>query len=149
MTDRWKRHVCGWLLNGQNNPLHIVKFEELQENTPMEMSKILAFYGGSGAAFASRVKVGYNKFHRNHTDLFHHFTVAQEGYVVNAIKEVIETLRHYSTDSYIIEILHSYIISEPYVHDGVGACVCSVMQAILNLWFASCSSSAVLSTLMK
>ena len=115
MTDRWRRHVCGWLLNGQNNPLHIVKFEDLQADTPKEMSKILSFFGGitaSHATIASKIGVGYNKFHRNHTDTFHHFTSVQEDYVVNAIQEVIGTLRTHDGDSCIIEMFQSYIHSE-------------------------------------
>jgi hypothetical protein len=112
MMDRWKRHLCGWLYNGKNNPLHIVKFEELKTNTIIEMSKIVSFYGGtrmSNAMIAS-IKDGYNVFRRNHTDTFHHFTAAQEEYVVNTIQKVIDTLeRHYNHDSSIINILRSYL----------------------------------------
>lgn len=115
MTDRWKRHVCGWLLNGRNNPLHLVKFEKLQDDTLKEMSRVISFYGGtkmSNQGLSATISVGFNRFHRNHTDSFDHFTVAQETYVVTAIEEVIRILTgHYYEDSEIIEILRSYTTS--------------------------------------
>lgn len=112
MTDRWKRHVRGWLLNGRNNPLCVVKFEELQENTLKEMLRILSFYGGGkmkNHEMAAKINAGYNSFHRNHTDTFRHFTAAQESYVVNAIQDVMDELRrHYTLESHVIKILQSY-----------------------------------------
>lgn len=113
MTDRWKRHVYGWLSNGRNNPLCVVKFEELQDHTPKEMLRIISFYGGTKMSYkeiSAKINTGYNTFHRNHTDTFRHFTDTQETYVEDAIQEVINELtKHYALDSYIIKILQSYM----------------------------------------
>lgn len=111
MTARWKQHTCGWLLNGQNDPLHLVKYEKLKENVVLELSKI-SFYGTKilEQDIASRISIGYNLFFRNHIDTFLHFTAEQERYLADTIKATVNILsRHYSADSLIIEILKSYI----------------------------------------
>ena len=114
MSDRWKYHVCGWLLNGRNNPIHIVKFEDMQNDVLLEMSKIILFFGGTKMSeqdIASRIKAGYNQFYRNHTDTFNHFTPNQENYVINTIKETIDTLStHYGPNSLVSKVLKSYVI---------------------------------------
>ena len=109
MTARWKQHTCGWLLNGRNDPLHIVQYEKLKENAALELSKIISFCGIK-LSEQSRINIGYNLFFRNHTDKFLHFTAEQERYIADTIRTTVNILsRHYGTDSYIIEILKSYI----------------------------------------
>lgn len=112
MTARWKQHICGWLLNGRNDPLHLVKYEKLKENVVLELLKIIKFYRIKllERDIVSRINVGYNLFFRNHTDTFLHFTEEQDRYLGDTIKATVNILStHYSADSLIIEILKSYI----------------------------------------
>ena len=112
MTDRWKRHICGWLINGYNNPLLIVKYENLKANVSLEMSRIIKFYGMnmSQQYLDSQVQAGYSRFYRNHTDSFQHYLPEQEDDISKAVSDTVSTLReHYSDNSTIIQILNSYV----------------------------------------
>lgn len=113
MTDRWKRHISGWLLNGRNNPLHMVKYENLKINKSLEILNILKFYGETNVSLRSidlKLGFGYNKFYRNHTDSFDHYTSDQERYISNTVINTINILKeHYDTNSVVIQILNSYV----------------------------------------
>lgn len=113
MAERWKRHTCGWLINGKNNPLHIVRYEDLKEGTTKEVLKVVQFLGGVNLPdhnITERLKPGYNHFYRNHVDTFFHFTPDQEAYISGVIHTTISNLRnHFSNDSLIIKYLSLYI----------------------------------------
>ena len=111
MAERWKHHICGWLLNGRNNPLHIVKFEDLKENTLVEVVKVVDFYGGTKVPVQNiNSKINYNQFYRNHTDAFNHFTSEQEKYISETIVNTMGMIKeHYKENSAIMTLLHSYV----------------------------------------
>lgn len=112
MTDRWKRHVCGWLINGRNNLLCIIKYEDLKDNIITEMLRLTEFFGGVKMPNASRINIGYNKFYRNHSDVFCHYTSNQERYISETVQDTIKILRRhdYDDNSHIITILNSYVL---------------------------------------
>lgn len=113
MTDRWKRHICGWLINGYNNPIHIIAYESLKANKSYEMFKALEFLGGKKLSLeyiSSKISLDYNKFYRNHTDSFEHYSPDQEKYISQIVLDTINLLKvHYHYKSRIFEILNSYI----------------------------------------
>lgn len=113
MTDRWKRHISGWLINGYYNPIHIVKYESLKENTSFEMAKVIEIFLGMKMSLEyinSKISMGYNQFYRNHTDSFEHYSTDQEQYISKAVLDTINILKgHYDANSIIIQILDSYI----------------------------------------
>lgn len=113
MTVRWKRHICGWLMNGRNNPLHLVKYANLKISAKTELMRIMKFYSRIEMPVPydlAQIDLGYNNFYRNHTDSFHHYTSEQDSYISETVQDTINILRqHYDANSPIIELLLSYL----------------------------------------
>ena len=96
--------MSGWIIAGKNNPFHIVRYEDLKNDTVKEMKKALNFLGFSHISetdIRERLGEGYNSFYRNHRDDFGHFTEAQKSFVRQQVQDTINTLReHGKEDSF-------------------------------------------------
>ena len=99
---RWRDHVSGWIIAGKDNPFHIVRYEDLKNNTVKEMKKVLDFLGFSHISetdIEERLGEGYNAFYRNHKDNFGHYTEEQKSFVYQQVEDTINTLREHRMDS--------------------------------------------------
>ena len=98
---RWPMHITSWIVNGRNNPFHMVRYEDLKSNTTREVQKLLKFLGApySEQEINRRLKAGFNDFYRNHHDDFRHFTPEQERFITGLVNQTIVTLKVYGLDS--------------------------------------------------
>ena len=94
-------HITTWIVNGRNNPFHVVRYEDLKTNTIGEVQKLLKFLGVpySEQEINGRLQAGFNDFYRNHHDDFRHFTPEQERFVSGLVNQTIATLKVYGLDS--------------------------------------------------
>lgn len=94
--------MSGWIIAGKDNPFHIVRYEDLKNNTVKEMKKVLDFLGFSHISetdIEERLGEGYNAFYRNHKDNFGHYTEEQKSFVHQQVEDTINTLREHRMDS--------------------------------------------------
>ena len=87
----WYRTVKGWLLDvkeyslppGKENPVLVVRYEDLVQNTEHELEKILEFVQVpySSEQLHAVVSEGYVQYRRPRGAEFEHYTVAQKGYM--------------------------------------------------------------------
>ena len=107
---RWSDHVRGWIITGKNNPFHIVRYEDLKNDTVKEMKKVVDFLGFphiSEADIEERLGEGYNNFYRNHKDNFGHYTEKQKSFVRQQVQDTINTLRKHGKEN--VFPIHQYL----------------------------------------
>lgn len=107
---RWRDHVSGWIIAGKHNPFHIIRYEDLKNDTVKELKKILDFLGFlhiSEADIEERLGDGYNSFYRNHKDDFGHYTEEQKSYVHQQVQETINALREHGKEA--VFPIHEYL----------------------------------------
>lgn len=63
---RWPVHIASWIINGRNNPFHVVHYEDLKMNATREIIKLLEFLGvpQSDQEVNERLKFGFSDFYR-------------------------------------------------------------------------------------
>lgn len=79
--DRWKERIINWVLTNKEHPVHVVNYEELQNNTVGEVEKILDFlhFPYNHSDLVERLRVDFTTFRRLHmNDGFQHFLPEQK-----------------------------------------------------------------------
>ena len=79
--DRWKERTINWVLMNKRHPVHVVSYEDLQNDTVREVEKILDFlhFPYSHEDLIQRLRVDFNTFQRPHmNDGFQHFSPEQK-----------------------------------------------------------------------
>jgi len=106
---RWPVHIASWIINGRNNPFHVVRYEDLKMNETREIIKLLKFLGvpHSDQEVNERLKFGFSDFYRNHHDEFRHFTTEQERFITSQVNQTISILKVYGLDK--VFPIHEYL----------------------------------------
>ena len=79
--DRWKERTINWVLMNKRHPVHVVSYEDLQNDTVREVEKILDFlhFPYSHEDLIQRLRVDFTTFQRHHmNDGFQHFSPKQK-----------------------------------------------------------------------
>ena len=79
--DRWKERTINWVLMNKRHPVHVVSYEDLQNDTVREVEKILDFlhFPYSHEDLIQRLRVNFTTFRRPHmNDGFQHFSPEQK-----------------------------------------------------------------------
>ena len=90
----WKARIINWVLNEDERPVHVVRYEDLKKDTATEVAKMLDFLGieyTNRQDIYQRICQGYTEFKRIHTasDDFEHFTQEERYIIGSAIKDVL------------------------------------------------------------
>ncbi len=66
--DSWTKKVINWVINNTQHPLHVVRYEDLQQNTTGEVKRILDFLKVSyeDQELERCLNVDFDTFHRKH-----------------------------------------------------------------------------------
>ena len=77
----WKTRLRLWVIEQDQYPVHILRYEDLKNNTLHEIEKTLDFLGVfyDHETVADRIKKDYSEFQRPHkTDNFEHYSPQQK-----------------------------------------------------------------------
>ena len=93
-TGKWKLMMKNYLINHGDHPVLVVRFEDLKRDAFTEIKRVLDFiqFPYSDHTLEQRIQDGYTHFHRNHTDLFEHYTVEQREHLNSVIRDIIRLL---------------------------------------------------------
>lgn len=101
-TKRWSAEVSGWIIAGKDNPLIVVRYEDLKKDTAKEMKRVMDFLGFSHISesdIKERLGEGYNSFYRNHKDNFSHYTEGQKSFIRQQVESTINALREHGKEN--------------------------------------------------
>jgi hypothetical protein len=94
--DRWKERTINWVLMNKRHPVHVVSYEDLQNDTVREVEKILDFlhFPYSHEDLIQRLRVNFTTFQRPHmNDGFQHFSPEQKERLRLTLKTTISTAK--------------------------------------------------------
>ena len=77
----WKLRIHQWVLDQDKYPVHILRYEDLQNNTVKEVLRVLDFLDVSYDydTVAERLREDYSEFHRPHNTVeFEHYSDEQK-----------------------------------------------------------------------
>lgn len=99
----WFMTVKGWLVNlrqdvpaAKKNPVIVVTYEDLLQNTQRELEKILRFVRVpySSKQLHAIVSAGYKEYKRHHDAEFECYTASQKKYVNRFVTELNSSLKN-------------------------------------------------------
>lgn len=102
---RWQKGIESWLIE-YREPVLVVQYEDLKENTSAQITKMLKFLNVdyNSSTLNQKLSKGFESFHRkNHLQEFEHFTAEQRVLVNSIIKDVISLLS-FSEKSHMLDI---------------------------------------------
>lgn len=88
----------------------MVRYEDLKNNTIMEMKKMIDFLGFSHISEAEvreRLSKGFTSFYRNHRDNFSHYTDEQKDFIHQQVQDTINALREQGREN--VFPIHEYL----------------------------------------
>lgn len=90
----WYQTVKGWVMNNMKHPILVVKYEDMVQNTKLELERILEFVQVpySRQQLVRVVEAGYREYKRPHDVEFEHYTVKQKEYVCSLVAAVAPVL---------------------------------------------------------
>lgn len=96
----WEAMIDHLLVNvSENNPVLLVKYEDLKKDPLQELERILGFLDIKFKNdMRDKLKNGFHAFHRNHTYTFDHYTVEQKIYMNEVINRVSKHLQYHNID---------------------------------------------------
>ena len=81
----WKLRIHQWVLDQDKYPVHILRYEDLQNNTVKEILRVLDFLDVSYDDYdtvAERLREDYTEFHRPHNTVeFEHYSDEQKQWL--------------------------------------------------------------------
>ncbi len=91
---RWKTMLINWVVNRNQHPVLVVKYESLQNDSISESKRILDFLGLSyGVVHTQKLNDASQTFHRKHKDHFDHYTPSQRNFVHSIVTETVKILQ--------------------------------------------------------
>ena len=92
--DRWKLRLTNWVINtSDQHPVHVVRYEDLKNNTAAEVAKILSFLNipYSKEYLQLSLQVDFTTFKRKHvSDNFQHYTSSQKQHINEVLLDTIK-----------------------------------------------------------
>jgi len=77
----WRERLEHWVINQDTYPVHVLRYEDLQRDTPGEIKKVLDFLHVSYdlTILQENLMEGYSEFHRPHKNTsFEHYSLLQK-----------------------------------------------------------------------
>ena len=93
---KWFMRLNKWVFMNDNHPVHVVSYEDLQNDTVREVEKILDFlhFPYSHEDLIQRLRVDFTTFQRHHmNDGFQHFSPEQKERLRLTLKITISTAK--------------------------------------------------------
>ena len=102
-VNRWKIMLKNWLMNNEDHPVLVVKYESLVNDSFTQSKRILDFLNVSYSPIHIKKKLnnGTHGFQRKHSDDFDHFTPSQRSYVQSVVIQTIKLLQERGLDDVI------------------------------------------------
>lgn len=91
--ERWQTRLKNWVLDSQEHPVHVVRYEDLQQDVPGEVAKVLTFLKipFNEEELSIRLKSDFTTFKRKHTSVqFDHYSGGQRDYIRDVLVETIK-----------------------------------------------------------
>ena len=95
---RWQKTIIEW--STSNHSVLVVRYEDLQADSFLQVTRMLDFLGHSYNAtdLAAKLRGGYTDFHRNHTDNYEHYSEDQKRELNAMIMDTISVLQAHHLD---------------------------------------------------
>ena len=93
---RWKARLENWVLDSDKQPVHVVQYEDLQQDVPGEIAKMLRFLKipFNKEELPIRLNGGFTKFKRKHVnDNFEHFSRNQTEFIQRKLLDTIKLVQ--------------------------------------------------------
>ena len=94
--NSWIKRLDEWVFQNDAHRVHIVSYEDLQEDTVREVGKILDFlhYPYNHSELVERLSEDFTNFHRTHThDDFQHYSPVQKKNLEDTLETVMTTAK--------------------------------------------------------
>ena len=91
--EQWQAMLQNWVLESKNQAVHVVRYEDLQQDVPAEIAKVLRFLKipFNAEELPLRLKNDFTTFKRKHTgDDFDHYTDDQSDYIRAVLEDTIK-----------------------------------------------------------
>jgi len=114
--DQWKKRLTKWVLNNTQHPVHVVRYEDLQNDRVREVERILDFlhFSYNHDDIVSALEEDYSVFQRSHErDHFQHYSAEQKEILRTTLLDMIE-LASMREKANLIR-LNGYLESLPYI----------------------------------
>ena len=104
----WQYRLVNWVLKEEQHPVHVVRYEDLQQDTVSELKKMLNFLNISynDTDIKLRLKDGYDRPH-NHDD-FERYSSEQKEFTKSILMATISLME--SSSIHVLK-LHEYLTS--------------------------------------
>ena len=91
--ERWKSRLRNWVLDSSRQAVHVVRYEDLQQDVPREVAKMLSFLKipFSKDELPLRLESDFTTFKRKHTnDNFEHYSISQTEHIRSVLMDTIK-----------------------------------------------------------
>ena len=91
--ENWKSHLKNWVLDSNNQSVHVVRYEDLKRDIPSEVAKMLTFLNipFNRDELPLRLDNDFTAFMRKHTgDNFEHYSSSQTVYIRTTLMDTIK-----------------------------------------------------------
>ena len=89
----WKARLTNWVLNNDKHPVHVVRYEDLQNDRVREVERILDFlhFSYNHDDVVSALEEDYSVFQRSHEhDDFQHYSAKQKLILKATLQDLIK-----------------------------------------------------------
>ena len=91
--EKWKSRLKNWVLDSNEQAVHVIRYEDLKQDVPGEVAKMLTFLKipFHKEELPQRLESDFTTFKRKHTnDNFEHYSTNQTEYVRQVLMDTIK-----------------------------------------------------------
>ena len=89
----WRTRLQQWVIDQNTHPVHVMRYEDLKQDTVIEIEKTLTFLNMSydSNTLKKQLSEGYSEFWRPHSsDTFEHFSDDQKKFMMSVLLDLNE-----------------------------------------------------------